>query len=96
MKTVLAIVVPTILLAACSSSGPLRSSSAPEYWRSSSTSAVDFQRDNSVCSGRASRFGNVQSAPQNSLDRPMQKWPNATAQETYEACMDEAGWHPAS
>lgn len=104
MKKKLALVVPSLLLAACASGGglsslaPASSSSEPAYWRAASmgTSPSEFARDNVNCSSRAARLGNVDNAPQNRFDRPMQKWPNATAQETYESCMADAGWRPQS
>lgn len=96
MKTILAIVPTTILVAACTSTGMSLSSSTPGYWRGTSSSLIEFQRDNTVCSGRAARFGNVDASarPDNRMDRPMQRWPNATAQDTYEACMLDYGWRP--
>ena len=70
------------------------SSSSPEYWHSASSSVDGFRHDNAVCTARAARFGNVElsMAPDNRLDRPMQRWPNAVAQETYESCMHDVGW----
>ena len=102
MKASLALVVPTLILAACASGGgmsslmPASSSSEPSYWRaaSMSTSPSEFARDNVNCSSRAARLGNVDKAPENRVDRPMQKWPNATAQAAYESCMADAGWRP--
>ena len=68
--------------------------SSPEYWRGTSSSVDEFRHDNIVCSARAAKFGNLdpKTAPDNRLDRPMQKWPNAVAQETYEGCMRDVGW----
>ena len=99
MKTILAVVPATVLLAACAStgmSGMSMSSSSPEYWRSPTNSIDAFRHDNVVCSARAAKFGNVdnQSVPDNRMDRPMQKWPNSVAQETYEGCMRDVGWRP--
>ena len=99
MKKVLAIVVPTLLVAACASTGmpSLRSaSSSPTYWVGASSSVEEFRHDNIVCSSRAARFGNVANTPTNRLDQPPQRWPNSVAQETYDACMAENGWRPAS
>jgi hypothetical protein len=94
----LAVVPSLVVLAACSSTGGggmSLSSSAPEYWRSASGSIEGFRHDNAVCTARAARFGNVDPnmTPDNRMDRPMQKWPNAVAQEAYENCMYDVGWH---
>jgi hypothetical protein len=74
----------------------MKMGSSPEYWRGTSSSIDEFRHDNVVCSARAEKFGNVdpRSAPENSIDRPMQKWPNPVAQETYESCMHDVGWQP--
>ena len=97
MKKLLVLAVPAILLAACGSvQRVMPSSSGPEYWRGASGSTEEFRRDNVVCSSRAARMGNVSSAPDNRMDRPMQKWSNATAQQVYESCMHDNGWTPAS
>jgi len=101
VKTILAVVPATILLAACTStgvSGMSMGSSSPEYWRGSSSSVDEFRHDNVVCSARAAKFGNIdpKMAPDNRMDRPMQKWPNAVAQETYETCMHDTGWRSMS
>jgi len=89
------LIAPAILLAACATGGMRMPASPPGYWTGSSTSVEEFRHDNVVCSARASRFGNVSTAPDNRIDRPMQRWPNSVAQETYESCMSEAGWHAA-
>lgn len=97
MKAILA-VVPAILVAACTSTGGgsslmASSSSSTRYWTGVSDSVDAFRHDNVVCSARASKFGNITSgAPENRIDRPMQKWPNDVAQETYEQCMHDVGW----
>ena len=97
MKKLFVLAAPAILLAACGTvQRVMPSSSGPEYWRGASGSIEEFRRDNVVCSSRAARFGNVGTAPQNRMDRPMQKWPNATAQQAYEACMQDNGWTPVS
>jgi len=98
MKAILAI-APAIFVAACastngSSSSPM-GSSATRYWTGVSDSVDAFRHDNVVCSARAQKFGNLTSAPDNRIDRPMQKWPNETAQETYEQCMHDNGWRSA-
>lgn len=96
MKTIPVLIASALVLGACASAGKyMPASSAPGYWNGSSTSVETFRHDNVVCSARASRFGNVSTAPDNRIDRPMQRWPNATAQETYESCMAEMGWHAA-
>ena len=96
LKTILAVVPSAIVLAACSSAGGAMSlsSSTPEYWSSASGSIEGFRHDDAVCSARAARFGNVdlKMVPDNRMDRPMQKWPNAVAQDTYETCMHDVGW----
>ena len=96
MKTIPVLIGSTILLAACATAGRyMPSSNASGYWTGSSTSEDTFRHDNVVCSSRAARFGNVSNAPDNRMDRPMQRWPNATAQEAYESCMSDMGWHAA-
>ena len=97
MKATVTALVPVMLLAAaCASTPQSKSSSAPEYWRATSTGANQFLADNLACSARASRLGNVTTPPpDNRIDRPMQKWPNASAQEVYESCMIDRGWRPA-
>jgi hypothetical protein len=94
MKKILA-VAPAMLLAACASTSSLMPSSSTTYWVGASSSIETFRRDNVVCSARAQKFGNVTTAPENSIDRPMQRWPNATAQDAYEACMSGYGWRAA-
>ena len=93
MRTKIAAFAVPFIVAACASSP---SSSERAYWRAASmgTSPSEFARDNVNCSSRAARLGGVDSPPQNRFDRPMQKWPNATAQEAYESCMADAGWRP--
>jgi hypothetical protein len=99
VNKLLALVAPTILVAACVSSplnGSTGSSSSSAYWRGASSSVAEFRRDNVVCSNRAARAGNVAQMPDNRIDRPMQKWANAAAQEAYESCMLQSGWQPVS
>ena len=99
MKAILTTAASAILLAACASTGPsslsMRSSASNDYWRSNAAGTSQFPGDNAACSARASRLGSVATAPENRIDRPIQKWPNATAQEVYDACMLERGWRPA-
>ena len=98
MKKILAVVPAALLLAACTSTGTsgtaLGYSSSPEYWRGPTSSVEGFRHDDVVCSARAAKFGNVdmKMAPDNRIDRPMQQWPNAVAQETYVNCMRDVGW----
>ena len=86
-----------VLAAGCASTnGASSSSSGPAYWVSKSAGTSTFAGDNGACSARASRLGGMTGAPpENRLDKPIQKWPNATAQEAYDACMLERGWRPA-
>jgi hypothetical protein len=96
MKAILT-VVPAILLAACASTGPssYARSSSGHYWHSTTAGDSQFPSDNLACSERAARLGRVSGpAPVNRLDAPVQRWANSTAEETYEACMLERGWHP--
>ena len=96
MKTIVTVLVPVLALVAACASAPVSRSSSTEYWRATTTGANQFPGDNLACSARASRLGSVSGpAPENRLDRPMQKWPNASAQEVYEVCMLERGWRPA-
>jgi hypothetical protein len=96
MKSILTVLGPVVALAAACSASPVPRASSSEYWRATSTGANQFPADNLACSARTSRLANVGTpAPENRLDRPMQKWPNASAQEIYEACMFERGWRPA-
>jgi hypothetical protein len=96
MKAFLTALVPVVALAAACSATPVSRGSSPEYWRATSTGANQFPSDNLACSARTSRLANLGTlAPENRLDRPMQKWPNASAQEIYEGCMLERGWRPA-
>ncbi len=92
MKAILALVAPAILISACASA-PSSHSSAD--WRPTTTGTDQFPGDNLACSARATRLGNGAVAPDNRLDRPMQRWSNPVAQEVYEACMSERGWWPA-
>ena len=96
MKTISVVVASAFLVGACATAGSyMPTSSTPVYWTGSSSSIDTFRHDNVVCSARASRFGNVTNIPDNRIDRPMQRWPNVSAQETYEACMAQLGWHAA-
>jgi hypothetical protein len=94
MKVILAVAAPAIVLAACAGGPSFMSTSASSsgYWASSGGSITEFKRDNLICSSRAQRAGHVATAPENAFDRPPQKWPNATAQDIYEACMGDSGW----
>lgn len=96
MKAIVTALVPIVALAAaCSSTPTTRMSSAPEYWRATSTGANQFPADNLACSARTTRLANLTTpAPENRIDRAMQKWPNASAQEIYATCMSERGWRP--
>jgi hypothetical protein len=94
MKAIVTVLVPVVALAAACATAP--TSSAPQHWRAPNTSANQFPSDNLACATRTSRLANLTTpAPENRLDRPMQKWPNATAQDIYEGCMLERGWRPA-
>ena len=96
VKTIPVLIAAAFALAACATAGRyVPASNTSAYWSGSSSSVETFRHDNVVCSARASRFGNVAAAPDNRMDRPMQRWPNQTAQETYESCMGEMGWHAA-
>jgi len=95
MKKILA-VAPAMLLAACASSPSLMPSSSTTYWVGTSSSIEEFRHDNVVCSARAQKFGDVSTAPDNRIDRPAQRWPNATAQEAYDGCMSQKGWRAAA
>ena len=96
MKATVTLLIPIVALAAACSSAPASRTASSEYWRATSTGVDQFPGDNLACSARASRLGNVSgAAPDNRIDRPMQKWPNASAQEVYEACMIDRGWRPA-
>ena len=96
MKTIPVLVASAFVVGACATAGKyMPTSDTPGYWTGSSSSIDTFRHDNAVCSARASRFGNVTNVPDNRIDRPMQRWPNAVAQEAYEACMAQLGWHAA-
>jgi hypothetical protein len=87
-----------LLCTGCASTNGASSSSASarEYWTSHGAGTSQFPGDNLACASRASRLGGVSgAAPENRIDRPIQKWPNATAQEAYDSCMLERGWRPA-
>jgi hypothetical protein len=94
------VAAPLLLLAAgCASTngGSSSPSASRPYWASSWASSSSFPGDNGACSARAKRLGGVSDpAPANRIDGPIQKWPNATAQETYDECMRDRGWRPAS
>jgi hypothetical protein len=97
MKPIVTVLVPVLALAAACSSTPASNTPSGEYWRTMSTGANQFPGDNLACSARTSRLASLSGPPpENQLNRPMQKWPNASAQQIYEACMLDRGWRPAS
>jgi hypothetical protein len=94
-KTIASLAASLFFATGCSTTPSSYNVSGSKYWRSSAASADQFRGDNVVCGERAARLGGITGPhPANAVDKPLQAWPNAAAQDAYLACMGVRGWDP--